>query len=132
MPRIISFFDERTNHVCWIKRVFFKTIAIGTDIFYWQIHEKIYVAIIIEEFAIIFIKYIILDFSFRKVIFMNAAIMLWRSERPVSTTLEFWKFTLLVNTRSTNERFSEFLKLVGSLTLFRMDLIRAVQGWGPT
>ena len=41
MPRIISFFDERTNHVCWIKRVFFKTIAIGTDILHWQIHEKI-------------------------------------------------------------------------------------------
>ena len=132
MPRFISFFDERTNRCAGYKQKSFKTIAIGTDILHWQIHEKTYVAIIIEEFAIIFIKYIILDFSFWKVIFMNATIMLWRSERPVSITLEFWKFTLLVNTRSTNERFSEFLKQVGSLTMFRMDIIRAVQGWHPT
>ena len=48
--------------------------------------------------------------------FITVTISLWKSERPVSKTEDFWKqFTLLVKNRSMYDGFEGFLKQVDCL-----------------
>ena len=50
--------------------------------------------------------------------FNTVTISLWKSERPVSKTDDFWKqFALLVKNRSMHDRFEGFLKQVGCLII---------------
>ena len=50
--------------------------------------------------------------------FITAATSLWKSERPVSKTEDFWKqFALLVKNRSMPDGFEGYLKQVGSLII---------------
>ena len=51
--------------------------------------------------------------------FITVKISLWKSERSVSKTEDFWKqFALLVKNKSMHDRFQGFLKQVGYMVNF--------------
>ena len=50
--------------------------------------------------------------------FITVTMSLWKSERPVSKTEDFWiQFALLVKNRSMYHGFERFLKQVGCLII---------------
>ena len=61
----------------------------------------------------------IFEFCFVKIAFVTDNIILWKSDKPVSTATEFWKFfNLSLIIRSMQEGFNGFLKQVLSLIRF--------------
>ena len=65
--------------------------------------------------------------------FITVTISLWKSERPVSKTEDFWKqFALLVKNRSMHDGFEWFLKQVGCLIIsVRWQILQKMTYWSP-